>query len=364
MAERPAESAPAWLRTSAAIGWRVLVVVAVTALVLWLAARLYLATAPVVIALFLATVAVPAARWLERLRLPRTPAAAVTVLGGLIVLLGLIGLAVPRFVSEMGQLGEQVQKGWEAILQWVEGSQLPVSADQLRQLVDRTGQEARANAGRLLTGALGGVALVAEILTIGLLSLIVLFFLVKDREPITGWILRQAPEPRREAVRRGAERAWATLTGYVHGLVIVATGDAVAIGLGLLLIGVPLVLPLTALTFFGAFIPIVGAFAAGLVAVLVALVSGGPTDALLVLGLFFVVQQLEGNFLQPVVMGRVVQLHPVVVLLVLTAGATVAGIAGAFLAVPVTAVLAAVTNELRSDGDGPPPTAEEENGDA
>lgn len=359
MAERPAESAPAWLRTLAAVGWRVLVVVAVAALVLWLAARLYLATAPVLIAGFLATVAVPAARWMERLRMPRLPAAAVTVLGGVIVSLGLIGAAVPLFASQMSQLGEQARQGWESILQWLQDSPVPVSADQLRQLVDRATQEAR---GRILTGALTGVTLVGEALTIFVLSVVLLFFFVKDSETIVGWMLRQVPGGRREAVRRGAKRAWATLTGYMHGLMIVAAVDAVAVGAGLLLIGVPLVVPLMLLTFAGAFIPVVGAFAAGIVAVLVALVSGGLMDALLVLVLYLVVEQLEGNFLQPVVMGRAVQLHPVVILLALTAGATVAGIAGAFLAVPVTAVLAAVGNELRADGDGPRPTAEVEDG--
>lgn len=361
-----ADPVPAWLRTSAAVGWRLLVVAVGAALALSIFARLYLATAPVVIALFLATLAVPAARWMQRVGLPRTSAAAVTVVGGVVVIAGLIGVAIPLFVSQMGQLGQQVQQGWESILQWLQGSPLPVSADQLRQLVDRAAQEARDNAGRILTGAFTGLALVGEIMTILVLSLIVLFFFVKDSEPITGWILRQVPDGRRATVQRGAERAWATLTGYMRGVVIVAAVDAIAVGLGLVLIGVPLVLPLMLLTFFGGFIPIVGAFAAGLVAVLVALVSGGPVDALLVLILFVAVQQIEGNFLQPVVMGRAVQLHPVVILLALTAGATIAGIAGAFLAVPVTAVLAAVGNEVRSGGDhdDSDPSSQRATGDA
>ncbi len=193
-----------------------------------------------------------------------------------------------------------------------------------------------------------------------ILTVIVLFFFVKDGEQIAGWLLHLVPRERRETVRRGAGRGWGTLTAYMRGIVVVATADAVSVGLGLLLIGVPLVLPLMLLTFFGAFIPIVGAFAAGLVAVLVALVSGGLTDALLVLAMFIAVQQLEGNFLQPLVMGRAVHLHPLVVLLALTAGATVAGIAGAFLAVPLAAVVAAIGNEFRSD-DEPPSQENAEN---
>ncbi len=349
--ERHLERVPAWLRASAAVGWRLLVVLAVAMLVVTVLARLYLVTAPVAIALFLATVAVPAARWMERRRVPRTVAALFTVVGGFLAVLMLIGGSVPLFMAEMGKLGQQVQQGWEALLRLLEQAPEPISAERVRQLVDRAAGEARANAGRLLTGALGGAALVGEIITMILLSLIVLFFFVKDGEQITGWMLQLMPRARRDTVRRGAKRAWETLTGYMRGVVIVATVDAVAVGLGLLLIGVPLVLPLMLLTFFGAFIPIVGAFAAGLVAVLVAFVSGGPTDALLVLVLFIVVQQLEGNFLQPVVMGRAVDLHPLAVLLVLTVGATIAGIAGAFVAVPIAAVLAAVADELRSHGE-------------
>lgn len=274
----------------------------------------------------------------------------------------MIGVAVPLVVSEMSQLGDKARQGWGAFVQWLEGSPIPVSSGQLQQLVDRATQEARDNAGRLLAGALTGITLVGEIVTIFALSLIVLFFFVRDSETITGWMLQQVPVGRRATVRRGGDRAWATLTGYIHGVAIVAAVDAVAVGVGLLLIGVPLVVPLMLLTFFGGFVPIVGAFAAGIVAVLIALVSGGAVDALLVLVLFIVVQQVEGNLLQPAVMGRAVHLHPVVVLLALTAGATVAGITGAVMAVPVTAVIAAVGNELRSDGGEPAPEADPEDG--
>ncbi len=353
---------PPWLRTWGAIGWRLLIVVAVAVLVLWVLARLYLVTLPVLIALFLATIALPAARWMERHRVPRTPAAFITVVGGTVVVLALIGLSVPRFVAEMGQLGQQVRQGWEALLQWLEQSSVPISANQARRLLERAVGEARANPGRLLMGALGRVALVGEILTMILLSLIALFFFARDGEQMAGWWLNVIPAERRDMARRCAQRGWDTLGAYMRGLLVVATADAVSVGLGLLLIGVPLVLPLMLLTFLGAFIPVVGAFAAGIVAVLVALVSGGLTQALLVVGLFILVQQLEGNFLQPVVMGRAVRLHPLIVLLVLTAGAAIAGIAGAFLAVPVAAVVAAVGNELRSNGEPSSEASGEEEG--
>ena len=135
---------------------------------------------------------------------------------------------------------------------------------------------------------------------------------------------------------------------YVRGTALIALVDAVLIGIALLLIGVPLVPALMVLTFFGAFLPLVGAVAAGVVAALVALVSGGPLDALLVVGAVTIIQQVEGDVLQPVVLGRAVKLHPVVVLLALTSGAVIAGIAGAFLAVPTTAVATAIGGYARA----------------
>jgi putative heme transporter len=148
-------------------------------------------------------------------------------------------------------------------------------------------------------------------------------------------------------VRATGRRAWVALSGFVRGTATIALIDAVAIGIGLAIVGVPLVLPLAVLVFLGAFIPVIGAFFSGLIAVLVALASGGFVTALIVLAIVFGVQQVEGNVLQPTIMRRAVALHPVVVLAALTAGGVLAGIIGAFLAVPVAAVLSAVGNELR-----------------
>jgi putative heme transporter len=345
------ERVPGWLRTAAAYSWRVLLVVAAAGVVLWMLARLYLVTAPLVIALFLATIAVPSARWLERRGLPRTPAALLTVIGGLLVLLGLFGIAVPMFIGEMDDLGQKLGEGREAIVGWLERAPDPISAARVEELLGRASQEIQEHAGQILTGALTGITMVGQIVVIVLLSMIVLFFLIRDGERFVDWALSRVPADRREAVRSAADRAWGTLTGYMRGLVVVAAVDAVAVGIGLAIIGVPLVVPLMLLTFFGAFIPIVGTTVAGAVAVIVALVGAGPLQALLVLALFIIVPQVEGNFLQPLVMGRAVQLHPVVVLLALTAGATLAGITGAFLAVPVAAVIAAVRDDVTASGE-------------
>lgn len=345
------ERIPAWLRIGAAYSWRLLLVAATAGIVLWMLARLYLVTAPLLIALFLATIAVPSARWLERRRLPRTPSALLTVIGGVLILLGLFGIAVPLFLAEMDDLGQRLGEGRDAIVGWLERAPEPLSGARVDDLLGRASQEIQEHAGQILTGALTGITMAGQVIVIILLSLIVLFFLIRDGERFVGWALSHVPADRRGSVSSAADRAWGTLTGYMRGLVVVAAVDAVAVGIGLALIGVPLVVPLMLITFFGAFIPIVGTTVAGAVAVVVALVGAGPLQALLVLALFIVVPQVEGNFLQPVVMGRAVQLHPVVVLLVLTAGATLAGIAGAFLAVPVAAVIAAVRDDVASSRD-------------
>ena len=155
------------------------------------------------------------------------------------------------------------------------------------------------------------------------------------------------PTRRREAIDEGGRRAWTSLTAYTRGVVFVATVDAILIGAVLLLVGVPLALPLIVLTWLAAFFPIIGAIVAGAAAVLVALVAGGPTDALIVGIAIIVVQQVEGNVLYPVIIGPRLKLHPIVVLVAVATGGTIAGISGAFLAVPVATVCAALLGSHR-----------------
>lgn len=140
---------------------------------------------------------------------------------------------------------------------------------------------------------------------------------------------------------------WRTLTGYMRGVGIIGAVNAAAIGLALLLLGIPLVGPLMALTFIGAFFPLVGAVVAGLVAVPVALVSGGPTDALILGAVVLIVQQVEGDLVAPLVFSKTVNLHPVAILIAITSGAVLAGVVGAFLAVPLTASITTAAGALR-----------------
>ncbi|HEX6024515.1 MAG TPA: AI-2E family transporter, partial [Solirubrobacter sp.] len=173
------------------------------------------------------------------------------------------------------------------------------------------------------------------------------FFLVKDGRRMWTWLLEMVPRRRRDAINEMGSRAWTVLTSYTRGVVFVATVDAVLIGIVLLALGIPLALPLIVLTWVAAFFPIIGAIAAGAAAVLVALVSDGPTAALIVLVAIVVIQQVEGNVLYPVVVGPRLRLHPLVVLLSVAAGGTLAGIPGAFLAVPIATVLGALLGYAR-----------------
>jgi predicted PurR-regulated permease PerM len=348
---RPGIAIPAWLDTLAQFSWRMLVVLVGVAGLVFLFTRLYLVSLPVILALILATIAVPPARRLERRGVPGLLAALIVVVGGTIVFLGGIVLLVPAFTRQVAALGPTVGEAFERVLEWLDEGPLGLDRAEIETLVT----DAVANVSQFsgtIASQVGSIAIaVGEVLAAVSLAVVLLFFFVKDGEQIVGWFIARAPERLRDDMRAAGARGWGALAGYVRGTAAIALIDAVGIGIGLLIVGVPLVLPLTLLVFVGGFVPVIGAFVSGLLATLVALATGGLTTALIVLAIVVVVQQVESNVLQPVIMRRAVSLHPVVILSVLTAGAVIVGIVGAFLAVPITATLAAVGNELRLRGE-------------
>lgn len=350
-AQRRTTLVPAWLDTLAQVSWRLLVVLVGVAGLVFLVTRLYLVSLPIVLALILATIAVPPARRLERRGVPRLLAAIIVVVGGAVVLIGGIVLLVPAFTRQVTALGPTVAEAFQRVLDWLDSG--PIGLD--RTEVERLVTDALDNVGQFsgtVASQVGNIAIaVGEVLTAFSLALVLLFFFVKDGEQIVGWFIARAPERLRDDMRASGARGWGALAGYVRGTAAIALINAVGIGIGLLIVGVPLVLPLTLLVFLGGFVPVIGAFVSGLVATLVALATGGLSAALIVLGVVLLVQQLEGNVLQPMIMRRAVALHPIVILSVLTAGAVIVGVVGAFLAVPIAATLAAVGNELRLRGE-------------
>jgi predicted PurR-regulated permease PerM len=295
----------------------------------------------------LATFLVPPARALEARGVPRGAAASIVVLGSIAVFVGIMALLAPAFVEEVQELGPTVTAGIEDLFAYVERT-FGYSETDIQDLIDQ-GIERVSGSGGAIAGQLAaaGGALVQGLTALAL-AIVLLFFFVKDGEQIVAWIIARSPDAHRDTVRATGRRAWSALSGFVRGTALVALVDAIGIGIGLAVLGIPLVLPIAVLTFFGGFIPVIGAAIAGFIAVLVALAATGDiVKALLVLGLVVLVQQLEANILQPMIMRRAVALHPVVILAALTAGGLLIGVIGAFLAVPTAAVLAAVGNELR-----------------
>lgn len=354
MRERRAAEVPRWLSRSAAVSWRLLVVAAAIGVVAFLLVYLRLVVLPVVVALFLSTLLVPPASWLRARGWPPLAATWAVIGGAILVIAGASAALAPQIGPQVGTLSDQVATGLDDVQRWLREGPLHFSESQLSDLLDRARQEAQTNSRALTRGVLTGATLAVEVVTGALLSLVLTFFFVKDGDRIGNWFARQAGQ-RADEVRAVGRRAFETLGAYLRGVATVGLIDGVFIGIGLAVVGVPLAVPLAFLVFLGAFFPIVGAFLTGLVAALVALVSQGLVAALIIVGITIAVQQLEGHVLAPLVLGRAVNLHPAVILLALTGGGVIGGIAGAALAVPSVAVVTSVGSYLRNR-PGPGPT--------
>ncbi|MET8529879.1 AI-2E family transporter [Micromonospora sp. NPDC005172] len=332
---RHAWAALPWLVRTAVL-WSACLVVIVTGL--YLLGRIAVLLAPLAIALaatiFLTALLDPVLVRLRRLRLPAALAALLTVLLLLGILVGVGALVWNLTASQFDQLSQELTQGLDRSRDFVT-STLPVSEAQLDKLVD----QARDGLSGSSPDPVSGARTASEVVGSALLALVLLFFLLKDGRSMWQWTLSRMAGPNRELVAEAGRGGWQTLGAYSRGTMLIAAIDAIGIGLALVVLRVPLALPLALITFLGGFVPIIGATVAGAVAVLVALAANGPTTALLTLAAVVAVQQIEGNLLEPLVMKRQVRLHPAVILVAVTAGTLIAGIAGAFVSVPITAVL-------------------------
>ncbi|MBA2311599.1 MAG: AI-2E family transporter [Actinobacteria bacterium] len=332
----------------AAFSGRLLVIGAATAAVVYALVKLRLVVLPVIVALFLSTLLAPPAKWLARRGWPGLVATLTVLAAGVGIIAGLFFLLAPQVTSELGTLSSGLRAGSQQALNWLVDGPLNLTQSQVDRYIDRAAQQLQESSA-LTSGVLAGAIKIGEVIAGLLLTVVLVFFFVKDGEAMFGWTTSRFPEPARAHLTEAGQRVWTTLGAYVRGTALVALVDGVLIAVALLLIGVNLVVPLAVLTFFGGFFPLVGAVVAGAVAALVALVTNGPLDALLVAGSITVIQQVEGDVLQPLVLGRAVKLHPVVILLALTAGAVLAGIAGAFLAVPITATATVIGSYVKTE---------------
>lgn len=312
-----------------------LVVVAIFGLL-----QIRLLVIPVLIALILAAAIGPFVNLLRRRGVPGALATVIAFLASLVVLGIIVTIIVFSVRSQADELIAAASEGLDELQTFLTSGPLPISPEQLDQA--RTAVVDFAASSQFRSGAISGVSVVAEFLAGTTLMIVILFFFLKDGKKIWEFFLRPFNGEREHKLRRAGTRTLEVLGGYVRGTAIVALVDSVAIGLALLILGVPLALPLAMIVFIGAFIPLVGATLAGILAALVALVANGPIVALIVVGVVVAVNQLEGDLLQPIVMGKSLQLHALVILLALTAGTILAGIVGAVLSVPIAAVTWAV----------------------
>jgi predicted PurR-regulated permease PerM len=279
---------------------------------------------------------------------PDALAAAGTMVGAFLVVAAIATAVAPSIGHQFSELRPRAEDGIRQATEVLADPPFNYSKAEIRRTVDKGLERLRENSGPLARGVQSGAVILGEIVTGLVIAVLLTFFLLKDGEQMWGYVLSLISGRSREHADEIGARVYAALAGYVRGIALVGLVDAILIGLALLIIGVPLVVPIMIITFFAAFVPLIGAFVAGLVAVLVALVSGGLVDAALVLGAIILVQQVEGHVLYPLLMGRTVHLHPAVIVVALAAGGVLGGLVGVFLAVPVAGIVSVVIEYTRA----------------
>ncbi|MEU0783043.1 AI-2E family transporter [Streptomyces sp. NPDC006173] len=335
------------LRTSARLSVELLLILVMVWVALWVVGQMWSVVWPLIVALFLTTLTWPFARFLRRRGWPPALAASAVTVLFLVVALGVVALIAVPVASQTGELTDGVVQGIHKVREWAAGPPLNIGDDQISKASDATITRIQNSVGSVVTALVTGVSTLLNGLVTAVLALFLMFFFLKDGPRFLPWLTRQLPGRLATDIPTVAERSWETLSAFVRSQALVGLLDAVLIGAGLWILGVPLVLPLAVLTFVTAFVPIVGAVFAGFVAVLITLVSNGLTDALIMLAIILVVQQLEGNVFQPMIQSRGLGLHAAVVLLAVTLGGALAGVVGSLLAVPAAALVAVIWNYLR-----------------
>jgi predicted PurR-regulated permease PerM len=342
------------MRTTARVSAELLLILAMLAVALWVLGRMWPIVWPLIVGLLLTTLTWPAARFLRRHGWPPALAAAVVTVAFLLAVTGIVALIAVPMSSQTDELTDGVMEGIERLREWAAGPPLNIHDAQVTGALDSAMARIQDSVGSMVTAVASGVGTVVNGVVTAVLGVFLMFFFLKDGPRFLPWLGRQLPGRLATDVPAVALRSWETLGSFVRSQALVGLLDAVFIGLGLWILDVPLVLPLAVLTFVSAFVPIVGALFAGFVAVLIALVSNGLTDALIVLAIIVVVQQLEGNVFQPIIQSRGLGLHAAVILLAVTLGGSLAGIVGSLLAVPVAALIAVVWNYVREQLADPP----------
>ncbi|MFC5146135.1 AI-2E family transporter [Streptomyces aureoversilis] len=344
----PVAAVPWGVRVAAEVAWRLLILAGTLWVLMRVISSVRLVVLSFVAGLLITALLQPTVAWLKRRGVPRGLATAMTFISGFVVM-GLVGwFVVWQVTDNLDDLSGQVQQGIKDLKHWLLTSPFHVTENQINNIADNLSTAIGANTKDITTAGIEGVQVILEVLTGILLAMFSTLFLLYDGPRIWEWLLKLFPAAAREGVAGAGPRAWATLTAYVRGTVIVALIDAIFIGIGLFFLKVPLAVPLAVFIFLFAFIPLVGAVVSGALAVVVALVTKDVFTALMVLTVVLAVQQIEGHVLQPFILGRAVRVHPLAVVLSVAAGSLVAGIGGAVVAVPLAAVTNTVVGYLRA----------------
>ncbi|WP_047240992.1 AI-2E family transporter [Corynebacterium epidermidicanis] len=323
-------------------GWALrFIVLTIAAFIAWKGlGKLWTGLLPLLLALLLSTVLWPPVKWLRDHKFPKTLAVLTVLLGSIAAITGIFAAMAPSIAGQSKELFQKASEGITKLETWVQGPPLNIKVDQISSTLDKFVAKLQEQAGQITSGVLEGVSTASSVAVTLAIMLVLTFFFLKDGENFLPWVRRSTGPKAGWHLTEVLTRTWNTLAGYIRAQAIVSLIDAVIIGLGLVILGVPLAFVLAILTFFAGFIPIVGAVTAGALAVLVALVSNGLTTAIIVLVLVVAVQQLEGNVLSPMLQSKAMDLHPAIVLLSVTVGSSLFGIVGAFLAVPIAASIA------------------------
>lgn len=329
---------PYALRIAAAWSWRVAIILVVVTALVWGLAQLSFLVIPVLVAALLAGLLSPVVNAFVRAQVPRGVAVAITELGFIALVAGLLTLVGRQISAGFAQLWDEAIAGLSEVQKWLSEGPLQLTATQLQTYIDDAQHVLQNNQGTLVNGVLSVGSSAGHIITGALIALFVLVFFLLEGERIWTFLVGLLPRAARPAADGAGRAGWVSLVSYVRVQVLVAAVDAVGIGVGAAVLGVPLALPLGILVFVSSFIPVVGALISGAVAVLLALVANGLVNAVIMLVIVVAVQQIESHILQPLVMGRAVALHPVAVVLSVAAGSYLAGIPGALFAVPTLAV--------------------------
>lgn len=354
------DAVPMGLRVTAAYSWRLLLIAAVVAGFIWIVIQLKLLVIPLMVGILVTALLWPAFEWMQRKGVPRWAAVTASLVGTLGIVTALIWLVVWQIRAQLEDVRTRSAEAIQGLQDYLMGDPLNLTQKQIDGYLEQMRTFLSDQADLLLNGALTVGTTAAHVVTGAVLALFILICLLADGGGIWKWTLKLFPRAARPAADGAARNGWTTIVNYARTQLFVAAIDAVGIGLGALLLGVPLAIPVAVLVFLGSFVPIVGAVVTGALAVLLALVYNGPWIALAMLAVVIAVQQIEGHILQPIMMGSAVKVHPLGVVLVVAGGSMVGGIPGALFAVPLAAFVnvAAVTVSSGSWRTGDQPHAD------